>query len=322
MKILSDIGGTHVRFATYEGGRPENIRKYAANRFKSFENALTHYLDELNLDEKYPLRIATAAFDDSGLWRFVNENSWIIDIQYLIKKGWIVEYIMNDFEASTLGLQLLKDSDLDIIHMSDVSDDNKTGPYNKCLIGPGTGLGLGYLLYNDGQAQVQWTHGAHMPLATITDEQWLISQTMKRLERQDLNETPIPVFEDVISGPGLHALYRALCVIDGIDPKAEDTRALFAMEDNRMRRETFRLFHEFLGLFIATVTISGHAYDGLYITGGVMDQIIENDLLDVRAIQNVLSMHFVASVRRDLGAMPLYYVREQNLALLGLTVYQ
>jgi len=80
MICLADIGGTHVRLAVAEAGssEPARLRKYQVADFDRFEDVLAQYLQEENLGIT-ALLIATAAFEDGAVWRFVNNNKWPID---------------------------------------------------------------------------------------------------------------------------------------------------------------------------------------------------------------------------------------------------
>ena len=80
----------------------------------------------------------------------------MIDPAKLKQDGWDVELILNDFEASVWALLKLQDGDIETLKEADGASSAK------CLLGPGTGLGLGYLQGGD-EIFVQKTHGGHMP---------------------------------------------------------------------------------------------------------------------------------------------------------------
>ncbi len=313
MTILSDIGGTYVRFAVYNGAGLEHIRKYEAANFDRFEDALDHYMDDVGVSDKQSLRIATAAYLDGEIWRFVNNNTWEINPHALEKFGWILECIINDFEAATKGLLVIDEGDVQCLREASARPG-----FTRCLMGPGTGLGLGYLIPTEDSKghHVQKTHGGHMPLACMTDEQWLVSQTIGQASRRSV----VPVFEDVVSGQGLLNIYAALCLIDGVEPIAQSAEEILSAEDSRLKFDTLRLFHEFFGLFAAHCMITGHAYGGLYLTGGVLDRMIEASLFDFKVFEAAMNLGFAQSVKSDLSSGPIFHVKEPYLALRGLTL--
>jgi glucokinase len=308
MKILADIGGTFARFAFFENGKIEHIQKYKASEYKSFETALEIYLRESGLP-RAPLLIATAAYPDaSGVWRFVNENPWVIDVAALKSSGWPVEVILNDFEAATWSISGLRPEDLEALQAGAPQSGNR------CLMGPGTGLGLGYLIDTANGLHVQRTHGGHMPVACLSDEQWFIAQTVRQIHK----EASVPVFENFVSGPGLMHIYRAVCFAYDKPSPLKTPEELLENPDDDSVRDALMFFHEYLGIFAATAVVTGHAYGGLYLTGGVLDRLIEKDLFDPHIFLKAFLIGGVDSVKAALENTPVYHVKTPYLPLSGL----
>lgn len=280
MTILTDIGGTFVRFAKARNGQPSDIRKYKAVDFPDLQSALAKYCEETGIEARGALLIATAGYNDGGVWKFVNQNTWEIDPKALAAAGWCVEKILNDFEAATWSLISLKEANQTVLKAG--NSERESG--SLCLLGPGTGLGLGYLHKAAVSPFVQKTHGGHMPIAARSDEQW---QAIKR--------TDTSVFENIVSGPGLQKL-----------------RGLYDEE------KALRLFHEFLGLFAANAVITGHAYGGLYLTGGVLERLIEEGAFDLQIFEKWFCLQGAASVGEALDNTPITYITDPYPALKGL----
>jgi len=303
MMLLTDIGGTFVRFGVGGENGVENVRKYRVAEFGSFEAALERYCAEVGLSQKSPLRIATAGYEDQDVWKFVNANPWHIDPQALARQGWDVPVILNDFEAATWGILGLGQGDV-----VSLNDNTVGASETSCLLGPGTGLGLGYLVKSQ-QPFVQKTHGGHMPVSCATAEQWDIVQSLSK---------PLVVFEDLVSGMGLFRLYRFFCGQTGAGVSAQSPETLLDFADTVEFREALRLFHAFLGLFAANAVVTGHAYGGVYLTGGVLDRLMTAGLFDAAAFERSFMLDGAQSVRRDLGRTPVSYVSKPYLALHGL----
>lgn len=319
MKILSDIGGTFVRFGIESpgiapsGAPSQNIlravKKYKASDFETFEKALDQYCHDNAIEARGALRIATAGYQDQEVWKFVNQNAWIIHPQTLKDKGWNIECILNDFEAATWALGSLNPDEYKIMRSG--TGASKT----QCLMGPGTGLGLGYC-HSGLKPFIQKTHGGHFPAASITEEQWLVIQTVSRIVRSK----NIPVFENFVSGPGLYNLYKAVCLISGKAERAHTTEDMLLLKEDTNVKQALRLFHEMMGLFAATAVITGNAYGGLYIWGGVIDRLEEQALFDFNHFYEFFTLNVAASVKRDLGKTPVIRVTMPYLALKGLMV--
>jgi glucokinase len=309
MRILADIGGTFVRFGIDASGTLRAVKKYKAAEFDTFDIALAHYCHENDIEAHGSLRIATAGYEDSGVWKFVNQNTWQIDPQNLQRSGWNVEYILNDFEAATWALKHLDTDEREILRTGSGASNTL------CLMGPGTGLGLGYL-HDAEKPFVQKTHGGHMPIAAITEEQWLVIQTVHRIHRHE----KVPVFENFVSGPGLYNIYAASCLMAGKPQRAQSTEDLLDFKNDVEVKSSLRLFHEFMGLFAANAVVTGHAYGGLYMWGGVLDRLVEHALFDFPRFTEFFTLDVAASVKRDLKATPITRITMPYLALKGLMV--
>lgn len=305
MTVLCDIGGTFARFALADS--IAQARKYTAADFESFEAALESFCAQAGVKDKSGLRIATAAYPDkNGAWRFVNRNPWVIDPAALKKQGWSVEIILNDFAAAVWGLQSLNDKTHKILKPGVARAD-----LPQCLTGPGTGLGLGYLVPTPRGPHVQRTHGGHMLAAALTLEQ---REIITLVEKQKTEGT-IPVFENFVSGLGLFNIYKGLA---GSKAKLNAPEDMFDHLDDAFVQKSIRLFHEFFGLFAQTAVVTGHAYGGLYLTGGVLDRLVESNRFDFAAFEKFFVLEGVASVKQALAETPVIYVTEPYLALKGL----
>lgn len=374
MKIIMDIGGTFVRFAKKQGGEISNIQKFKVLDFASLEEALAHYSSE-----KMPVAIATASYCDNGVWQFVNDNPWRFTQEDLGRAGWPVTLILNDFEAATWAIPSLENRDvrvLDLNHRHNKLQKDKQDKKDKwkqvrsarssqdthsfCLLGPGTGLGLGYLHMHSEDHQnsyfVQKTHGGHFALASLTPEQQSVIDIYKKLKSSlDISYSSVAVFEDFVSGPGLQRLYEIICMQRGCKIEFQTAQSIFEhLQSHNMNYQkhmqdfidgdqescahesinsgrdvedvkeelltSLRLFHEFLGLFSSTVTIAGHAYGGLYLTGGVVDRLFSMGLFDQKSFQKYFFLDCVSSVKDALMSTPVYHVKKSYLALHGLLV--
>lgn len=314
--VLADIGGTHIRLGLHDGD-DNTLRlteKYPVAGWPSLIAALEEYKGKHGLADVNRLAIATAAWPHKdGKWRFAHPDRWVIDKHELTRAGWNLAHIGNDFAVSARGCVSLPQEDLQII--KEVQGE----PFGdrKIIMGPGTGLGLAYAQTRNGQTDIQETFGGHMICPAISYEQHTVLKLVERIK-----DSPASlVAEDIISGPGLLQLYKAVALMDGQTdpPMPENAAALFiAARHDPVFVKTLRLFHEFLGLLAHQAALFGHAYAGIYLDGGLIHQLLSHGLFETETFVKSLILNPVPVVREKLESMPVYAVSDPYIALRGL----
>lgn len=313
--IATDIGGTHARLALVENGTIRQPEKLAAAEFPTFPAALESWCVKHKQKSGGKLLIATAAQPGTdGVWRFLNGgNSWIIDSKALGKAGWQVEILVNDFAASAHGALTLPSSSLTALR-----EGRGTDGAGKVILGPGTGLGMAYMMPFGNKWRVQETFGGHMLAAALTDEQFTVIKTIRGLR----GGKPDVVPEDLASGRALPNLYKAVCVINGRTPAditADEILANANSPDARqVIHQVLRLFHEFLGLFAHNVVVTTHAFAGVYLDGGVIQRLYAAKLFDRESFEKGFVPAMVPTVRAALAATPVWLINDPFVALRGL----
>ncbi len=311
--LLVDIGGTFVRIAKLHDNKPCYIEKYLASDFSDLKEALKYYCAQ-HKEHKYgTLRIATAGYQSGASWEFVNNNTWIIDPADLKANGWTVDMIINDFEAATLSLSHLDDNDVEAIRVTNNKSLQGTA---KCLIGAGTGLGLGYLHETPHGQFVQKTHGGHIVASATTLEQYKVIDKIKNQLSFDEQNNAV-VFENLVSGAGICNIYNALPENDN-DEMVLEPKEILAQANTVRTKAALRLFHEFFGLFAAQVVVTGNAYNGLYITGGIYTALAECNLFDKKTFNRAFLPVIASAVRHDLESTPIFALKNPYPALNGL----
>lgn len=308
--IMVDIGGTHGRFACEEGRELKNCFKVAAATYPTFADGLESYTRQFGYENKGDLYLAVAAHDDGhGAWRFSNTNQWVIRPAELARMGWNVRTIVMDFYASTRGALALGPDQVEMIKQGQVS----TRP--RAVLGPGTGLGLAYAItLPDGKLHVQETYGGHMLMAAVTEEQSEILRLVQRFK----GVGAVVVCEDIVSGRGLPLLYRAVCERQGRSAHYQSAEDILKATDQPEVQDCLRLFHEFLGIFTHHVVLTGHAFGGVYLDGGMIQRLREAQLFRPEQMMRFFDLPGAAVVERDLGQTPVWVVKDPYVALRGL----
>lgn len=219
--VTADIGGTHARFAlaTIENGRvtqlgePMTLKcaEYASlqTAWEAFGQAIGHPLPRA-------AAVALATPIRGEVLKMTN-NPWVIRPALVREKLNVDDYILiNDFGAVAHAVQ----------HCGADHYSHLCGPQGDLpdkgvitVIGPGTGLGVAYVVRSAVGYRAVETEGGHVdysPLDSIEDA------ILARLRRQHRRIS----VERVCSGPGLAAIYETLASIEG--------RAVVSMEDKAL----------------------------------------------------------------------------------------
>ena len=291
--ILVDIGGTYIRFAKGGQSGPVDIKKWHVRDFKSFDQALRAYAKSGTV-----YIASTGIFDQTGSWRITNGAGWQINPADISASGFQLGRILNDFDASSAALCGLSDDELRDVYASPSPPRNN----KKMLVGAGTGLGLAYCNLSDRHLITDSCDlGGHMAASAITPEQFDICQKIS----QELQK-PV-IYEDMASGRGLANIYKA---VTGHNSKSPEK----AVEHPNV----LRLFHEFLGLFIHQAIIFSSSFGGVYLTGGVIDKLIEKEIFDTQTVLRYIHIKGAPVVNDILTAVPVYYITTPYLTLHGL----
>lgn len=285
--VLADLGGTNLRLSK-DGGK--TIQKFKVADYASFEDVLQAFAP--GATELYLASAITPLDDIIEDKRFSADVHWRIDLKALGLKV----HVLNDLEAAAYGLAAIPDAEVKTLIAATRPQRLFIHP-PKLLIGIGTGVGHAFLFESaGGQKFVQRSHGAHVPAFGVTEEQSALIEKLKpkyEAAGRDL------IMENIIGGNGLKALR------DDLGADIAD-----------------RLFWEFLGLYTNMAVSLCGAYGGVYLSGGVMDLMIEEGRTDAASFQKFFRRPMVDSVNESLASTPINYCKDLNLPVLGLAVYK
>jgi glucokinase len=189
--------------------------------------------------------------------------------------GGVPTHLMNDLEVTAYGLPYLKESEVAVLHRG----EDRHGPANIAVIAAGTGLGEAALIAAPGGYVAVPTEGGHCDFAPRGAEQCDLLDFLTR-------EFDHVSFERVLSGPGLHNIYRfVVSRSPGPDPawlaarmRTEDPSAVIgesavAGRDARCVH-ALELFAAIYGAEAANLALKYLAIGGVYLCGGIAPKIL------------------------------------------------
>jgi glucokinase len=216
--VAADIGGTNARFAraTIDGkGAPflGTIRKYKVSDYPSLTACWEAFAaDEgSELPDKACIAFATAV--DADTIKLTN-SSWVVRPALLARElGLKTAHLVNDFEAISYGISRLSLKELPLLFGKDRPLPD-TGTVT--ILGPGTGLGVALLVFEQGNAQIVATEGGHLDFSPLDGlEDRMLVELRERFVRVSN--------ERIVSGPGLNNLYSAFARVgrEAIVPRSD-----------------------------------------------------------------------------------------------------
>lgn len=299
--LAGDIGGTKTILRLVEAqSQPEQEAslkplyevRYLSNEFpdlapmvEKFLAAAAQELGQTFAPEKACFAIAGPVVGNTSK---VTNIGWTLEADRLARSLSISKVsLINDFEAVGYGILGLKDADLHTLQRGQLSANAPIA-----VIGAGTGLGQGYLIYSNGSYQVFGSEGGHADFAPRSELEFQLSRYL--LEKHQIERVSA---ERVISGQGVVAIYQFLrdrhyaaetpevgdVVRDWesqvghsqktVDPAAEIAKAALSNHDP-LSEKTMQMFVEAYGAEAGNLALKLLSYGGLYIAGGIAAKIL------------------------------------------------
>lgn len=206
--IAADIGGTNARFAraTLDAdGVPTlgAMRKYKVADYPTLQACWAAFKRDEGGDLPRAASIAFATAIGRDVIKLTN-SSWVIrpdtlddDLELDSLK------LVNDFEAVAHAVSRLPQDNLPLLFGEDQPFPRDGGV---TILGPGTGLGVAMIAYDDGVPHVIATEGGHLDFAPLDALEGKILDYLRDKFRRVSTER-------IVSGPGLNNIYKAMATI-------------------------------------------------------------------------------------------------------------
>ena len=264
--VAIDIGGTHARFAIAEVEKGRVVDLKPESTYKTAEHASLQLALEAFADEqKEPLprnaAVAIAGPIHGEVLKLTN-NPWIIRPSLIPEKLNMDLYtLVNDFGAVAHAVARCDSEHLRHLCGPEIDLPSK-GAIS--VVGPGTGLGVAYVLRTADDYHVGETEGGHIDYAALDPIEDAILKTLRNRYRRVSAER-------VVSGPGLNNIYGALANLEErtvaqIDDKSLWTAALLGSDS--LAAAALDRFCLSLGAVAGDIALAQGA-SGVVIAGGL-----------------------------------------------------
>jgi glucokinase len=266
--LIADIGGTNARFALADdkGYYEEKILK--CREFPGPSEMAKAYMDMVGQKDLKCGAFALAGPVDGDFFFSVN-LPWQFSLKELSASlGFEDLKFCNDFTAIALSLPHLKETDV----RKAGGDDKSHLKSAMAVIGPGTGLGVGGMVYAEGKYHPVPAEGGHSTVPVRTEREFKVVQLLEK-------EFTHVSAERVCSGQGLENIYRTLRIIDSrgeLPELSANEISAAGMEGTcELCRESLDMMMTFLGRVAGNLVLTLGAWRGVYIAGGIVGRLGE-----------------------------------------------
>ncbi|MDX1623626.1 MAG: glucokinase [Gemmatimonadota bacterium] len=317
MILAGDVGATKTILALAEPTGDADFaivreRRFASGEHDGLEPVVREFLSE-GEETVEAVSIGIACPIVEGVCEMTNLG-WRVDRDSLRDGLGIDEVgLLNDLEATAYGIDALGPDQIETIH----EGVERSG--TSALLAPGSGLGAAILTHLDGRPLVLPTEGGHVDYAPRNPLEWEL------LEHLAEEHGRVSV-ERIVSGPGLHAIYRFLRDTGREEEPEWLAERLAASEDAsatisgcalegeaEICEAALRRFVASFGAAAGNLALATLALGGVYLGGGIAPKILPK-LKEGPFVDAFLEKGRMADLLAD---VPVRVVLEPRTALLG-----
>ncbi|HEV8440898.1 MAG TPA: glucokinase [Methylomirabilota bacterium] len=314
MILAGDVGGTKTALALFEsagdGLAVVNEATLQSQEFPSLEAVLGRFLDSCGRPPLEAACFGVAGAVVGGRSRITN-LPWDLEEAALARAIGVARVkLLNDLEAAAHGVLSLPADGFTTLQAG------RPRPGHRVLIAAGTGLGEAILAWDGVRHIVVSSEGGHTDFAPRSEREIELLRFLRR--RFDHVS-----YERVLSGPGLHEIYRFLRAsgrapawldekLAGGDPSAVIS-AVALSGDDPVCVEALDLFVSVYGAEAGNLALKALAIGGVYVGGGIAPKI-RPKLEDGRFLTAFRDKGRFSPL---MAAIPVALVVEPRAALLG-----
>ena len=317
--LAGDVGGTKTNLALYspeKGPREPLVRAtFPSSAYGSFEDMVAEFLRQSGA--VLSCAVFGVAGPVEGSRAQITNLQWVIDADRLapvLGSGHI--NLLNDLEATALGIPFLNQADL---HVLNEGEPEPGGPIG--VIAPGTGLGEAYLTWDGSRYLAHASEGGHTDFAPRTPrEVELLEYLMERYGHVS--------YERICSGSGIPNIYAFLrdkgyyrepaWLAEELEKAPDRTVVIRETAQNSTRAcelctETLKMFVSILGAETGNLALNILPTGGIYLAGGMPPRILGMLASDV-----FLDAYFAKGrLSRILKRIPIHVILNTDIGLMG-----
>jgi len=270
--LVADIGGTNARFAIADAlsGAVLKQKTFATVDFAGTQALIDAAVSEFSVTAA-AFVAAIAGPVDNGNGKLTNGSLEFSQTKLSAQLD-CPALLLNDFAAVAAAID-------DSIAVTPIGTLTAPGAGVRAVLGPGTGLGMSYLVPvsgSGGHFQVMPSEGGNADFAPADE----LQQEVLAIARRQARGSAVTIStESLVSGRGLPLLYQALCELWGATPTLEDAQQISAQAIDEgadvIAHKCLELFCAMLGSAAGNFALTVGARGGVYLAGGILPRIRE-----------------------------------------------
>ncbi|MGE5671899.1 MAG: glucokinase [Fibrobacterota bacterium] len=250
--------------------------------------------------------------------------AWSIDGAEIEKTIGIKTLVINDFLAVSYGLLTFDvDNENQIVKLTHTDGSI---PQKKmatiAVIGPGTGLGVSFLVYNNGHYIPASSEGGHVACAPFDDESYALCKYMK--EKTGYT----PGLELFVSGQGVKNIFHfykdvkkipltgLIAEINAVADSDKPGKISKGASDNEYCHAMMMLYVRMFASAASNLACTTLPFGGLYLAGGTVSKDLkwlrENNLF-----MSVFEQNYNKNITPLLKKVPVYVIMDYSISLYG-----
>lgn len=322
--LAGDIGGTNSNFGIFSL-KEENAQLLISVHFKSKDigNFTEFFKDVLAyIHDHYEISFLAAVIGAAGIVYphrvFAQPTHLAVEInanELMKTTGLKTIFLINDFEAVALGVDLINPKDIITINKGVQREHG-----NKGFIGAGTGLGMGIMVWHRDSRKYfpVPSEGGHADAAFYDAAEFALNEFIFKT----YHKCPVS-WEDVLSGAGIKTIYQFLATQKEY-PVTESTREIekydfnpdkisfYAHRDPRCK-DTFDLYSKFYARASKNFALDCLALNGIYVAGGIAAKNV-SIFFDPLFMQEFVRC---GEQSKQLATIPVFLIADYNVSLYG-----
>ncbi|WP_170384594.1 family 1 glycosylhydrolase [Ruegeria atlantica] len=269
--LVADIGGTNTRLGVITDGTLNELRKYPTGSLPELLDAFHTLRDEIGTNPRAVVA-AGAGPVNNGTIRLTNAQLDLSEDDIAKATGAQHTFVINDFTAAAWSVAEITSDDVEVLQGAKAPPSG-----TRLVVGPGTGLGVGALLYSEGRYHTASGEGGHIGLSPRHVDEVEIFKAARHIAPECFfDDTLVLEAEMFLSGTGLPILYQAAGMAAG-QSNVPVRSARDILEDARAQADPIaekaaHMFTTHLGAVMGDLSVVLMPVGGVFLVGGVAEK--------------------------------------------------